>query len=221
LITVKTEAANSPMPPSQTIRILAIDDHPLFRQGIAALVAQDAAMILVDQACTGAEAIAKFRATVPDVTLIDLQLPDMDGIDVLLAIRQEFPDARFIVLTTYGGDIRVQRSMRAGARAYMLKDLPPDEMLQTIWDVHRGQKRVQDEVARDLAAHATDPPLTERESQVLELLADGKSNREISVSLSIHEETAKGHVKNLLAKLRSRDRTQAVLSAIKRGFIDP
>ena len=177
-------------------------------------------MELVAQASTGQQALDLYRSTLPDVALIDLQLPDMDGLEVVGKIRNEFPESRLIILTTYGGDVRAQRALRAGARAYMMKHCPPQEMLDTIRAVHKGQKRVQPEVAMQLAAHATDQPLTERELQVLHLLVDGNSNREVAVALGIHEETAKGHVKNVLAKMGARDRTQAVMMALKRGFIE-
>ena len=201
------------------IRILAVDDHPLFRSGIASLLAQDPQMRLIDEASRGREAIEKYRVGQPDITLLDSQLPDMDGIDVIVAIRREFPVARLIVLSTHGGDIYAQRALEAGARAYMLKDCSPGDVLETIRAVHAGEKRVQPEIAEQLALHSTDPVLTRREVQVMELLAGGSSNREIAMGLAIEEETAKGHVKNLLGKLGARDRTQAVLTAIKRGFI--
>ncbi len=206
------------MAKSPSIRIMAVDDHPLFREGVATLIAQDPLLELVGQACTGREAIDMYRAKRPNVALVDLQLPDMDGLEVIETIRGEFTDARLIILTSCGGDIRAQRALRAGARAYLLKDCPHQEILSTIRAVHRGEKRIQPEVANALATHSVDPALTDRELQVLTLLADGHSNREIARELRVHEDTAKGHVSNVLSKLGARDRTQAVMIAFKRGF---
>ncbi len=207
--------------PPTPIRVLAVDDHPLFRDGIAALIAQDPDMILVDQAANGREAVEKYRATRPHVVLLDLQLPDMDGAEVVVTVRREFPEARFLVLSTYGGDIRARRALQAGARGYMLKDSPHQEMLESIRAIHGGQMRIQAEIANELALHSTDPTLTTREMQVLSLLANGHSNREIATALAVSEETAKGHVRNLLTKLGARDRTQAVMMAVRRGFVQP
>ena len=207
----------SPVP----IRVLAVDDHPLFRDGIAALIAQDPDMTLVGEAANGREAAEKYRATRPHVVLLDLQLPDMDGAEVVVTIRREFPEARFLVLSTYGGDVRARRALQAGARGYMLKDSPHQEMLESIRAIHAGQMRIQAEIANELALHSTDPTLTTREMQVLSLLANGHSNREIATALGVSEETAKGHVRNLLTKLGARDRTQAVMMAVRRGFVQP
>ena len=197
-----------------------MDDHALLREGIAALVGSQEDLELVAEAANGREAIEQFRKHRPDVTLMDLQMPEMNGIDAMSAIRGEFPDARIIVLTTYAGDVQVMRALKAGARAYLLKGLLRKELLETIRAVHSGQKRVLPEVATGLAEHATDDTLTGREIEVLGLIAGGNANKEIAAQLSITEETVKGHVKNILAKLRANDRTHAVTIGLKRGIIE-
>jgi|SRR5271165_6319962 len=202
------------------IRILLVDDHPLLRQGIAALAADEADMKLAAEASNGREAIEQFRKHRPDVTLMDLQMPEMNGIDAMLAIREEFPEARFIVLTTYTGDVQVLRALKAGARAYLLKSLLRRELLETIRAVHAGQKRIPPEVAAQLADYAGDDSLTAREIEVLRLIAGGNANKLIADQLSISEETVKGHVKNILSKLSANDRTHAVTIGLKRGIIE-
>ena len=202
------------------IRILAVDDHPMLREGIAALVASQSDMKLVGEASTGREALEQFRKHRPDLTLMDLQMPDMDGIQATVAICSEFPEARIIILTTYKGDVQVLRALKAGARAYSLKGLLRKELLETIRAVHAGQKRIPPEVAAELADHAIDDALTSREIDVLRLIAGGNANKLIADRLSITEETVKGHVKNILSKLGASDRTHAVTVALKRGIID-
>jgi len=202
------------------IRVLSVDDHPLLRDGIAALVSEQSDMELVAEAANGREAIEQFRKHKPDVTLMDLQMPEISGIDAMTAIRSEFPEARIIVLTTYAGDAQVMRALKAGARAYLLKGLLRKELLQTIRAVHAGQKRVPPEVAAELVGHAADDSLTSREIDVLRLIAAGNANKEVAAQLSITEETVKGHVKNILAKLRASDRTHAVTIGLKRGIIE-
>jgi len=206
--------------PPSVIQILTVDDHALLREGIAALVATQSDMKLVAEAANGREAIEQFRKHNPDVTLMDLQMPEMSGIDAIAAIRAEFPGARIVVLTTYAGDVQVLRALKAGAQAYLLKSLLRKELLETIRVVHAGQKRVQHEIASDVAQHATDGALTAREIDVLRLIASGNANKEIAARFSITEETVKGHVKNILAKLGANDRTHAVTIGLKRGFID-
>lgn len=202
------------------IRVLAVDDHALLRDGIAALIASQSDMELVGEASNGREAVEMFRRHQPDVTLMDLQMPEMGGIDALSAIRGEFPEARIIVLTTYAGDAQVFRALKAGARAFLLKGLLRKELLETIRAVHAGQKRLPPEVAAEIAEHATDAVLTTRELEVLRLIAGGNANKEIAAQLSITEETVKGYVKNILAKLEANDRTHAVTIGLKRGIID-
>src|SRR5579862_3119547 len=205
---------------SGLIRILAVDDHPLVRKGIVGLVADEPDMTTVAEASNGREAIQQFRIHRPDVTLMDLQMPEMNGLDAIMAIRGEFPEARIIVLTTYTGDVQVMRALKAGARAYLLKSLLRKELLETIRVVHAGQKRILPEVATQLAEHATDDSLSSREIEVLRLIAGGNANKEIGAQLSITEETVKGHIKNILAKLGANDRTHAVTIGLKRGIID-
>ena len=202
------------------IRILAVDDHPLIRVGIATLVAPESDMKLVGEACDGREGIAKYRECLPDITLMDLQMPDMNGIDATIAIRAEFPEARIIVLTTYVGDAQVSRALKAGAQAYVMKNLVHKELLQTIRAVYTGRKTMSPEVAAQVAAHAGEEPLTSRELDVLRLIALGCANKEIAARLSITEETVKSRVKNILLKLGANDRTHAVTTAIKRGIIE-
>src|ERR1700677_2910534 len=202
------------------IRVLAVDDHALLRDGIAALIANQSDMELVGEASNGREGVELFRVHQPDVTLMDLQMPEMNGIDALSAIRGEFPEARIIVLTTYAGDAQVFRALKAGARAFLLKGLLRKELLETIRAVHAGQKRIHPEVAAELADHAIDDALTSREIDVLRLIAGGNANKLIADRLSITEETVKGHVKNILSKLGASDRTHAVTIALKRGIID-
>jgi DNA-binding NarL/FixJ family response regulator len=204
----------------EKIRVLTVDDHPLLREGIAALVSNQTDMELIAEASNGREAVEQFRKHHPDITLMDLQMPEMSGIDAMGSIRGEFPDARIIVLTTYAGDVQVIRALKAGARAYLLKGLLRKELLETIRAVHAGQKRMPAEVAAEIAEHATDDALTPREIEVLRLIAGGNANKEIAVQLSITEETVKGHVKNILAKLGANDRTHAVTIGLKRGIID-
>jgi DNA-binding NarL/FixJ family response regulator len=202
------------------VRILAVDDHPLLREGIAALIRNEPDMELVAEAANGREAIEQFRKVQPDVTLMDVQMPDMSGIDALIAIRQEAPRAKIIVLTTYGGDALAMRAMKAGAQAYVLKGLVRKDLLETIRAVNRGQKRIHPDVAVELAHHSGESTLTAREIEVLSLVAAGNSNKRIAASLNITEDTAKGHLKSILAKLGASDRTRAVTLALKRGIIE-
>jgi len=205
---------------SKPIRILTADDHPLIRYGIATLVGAEPDMELVAQASTGQEAIEQFRLHQPDVTLMDLQMPGMNGIEAMIVIRSEFPNARIIVLTTYAGDVQVTRALKAGARAYILKGRLAGELLETIRAVHAGQKRITPQVAAELAEHAGESGLTEREMEVLRLIAAGNANKEIAAQLSISEETVKSRVSNILSKLGANDRTHAVTIALKRGIIE-
>jgi DNA-binding NarL/FixJ family response regulator len=202
------------------IRVLSVDDHPLLREGIAALIGNQSDMQLIGEAANGREALEQFRKHHPDITLMDLQMPDMSGIDAISAIRGEFPDARIIVLTTYAGDFQVSRALKAGARGYLLKGLLRQELLETIRAVHGGRKRLSAEIAAEIAEHTTDDVLTPREIYVLRLIAQGNANKEIAGILSLSEETVKGHVKNILAKLGVNDRTHAVTIGLKRGMID-
>jgi DNA-binding NarL/FixJ family response regulator len=204
-----------------SIRILAVDDHPLFRSGIAALLATQPDMSLVAEASNGREAIERFRTHRPDITLMDLQMPEMNGLDAMIAIRDEFPEARIIVLTTYTGDVQVLRAMKTGARAYLLKNLLDKELLQTIRAVHAGKKTLAAEASYELAEHATDDALTPGEIEVLRLIAAGNANKQIAAELSITEETVKGRVKNILSKLGANDRTHAAMIGVKRGIIHP
>jgi DNA-binding NarL/FixJ family response regulator len=201
------------------IRILAVDDHPIIRDGIAAVIANQPDMQLVEEASSGREAIEKFRATQPDVTLMDLQMPEMSGIDAMIAIRGENPGARIVVLTTYGGDALAARALKAGAQAYVLKGLVRKDLLDTIRVVHAGSKRISPDVAQQLASNTVSSSLSEREIEVLRLVASGHSNKRIAGSMSISEDTAKGHMKNILSKLGAVDRTHAVTLGLRRGII--
>jgi DNA-binding NarL/FixJ family response regulator len=208
------------MSESKPIRILTADDHALLREGIAALLSAEPDMELVAQASTGREAIEQFRRHMPDVALMDLQMPDLGGIEAIIAIRAEFPGARIIVLTTYSGDVQVARALKAGARGYLLKGNVHSDLLQTIRSVHAGQKRVQSEVASELAMHTADDQLTGRELEILNLIARGNANKQIASHLSIREDTVKSHVGNILEKLGANDRTHAVTIGLKRGIIE-
>ena len=204
---------------SGPIRILVVDDHPLLREGIAALLAGKQDLELVAQASSGAEGVEQYRKHHPDITLMDLQMPGMHGIDALTAIREESPEAAIIVLTTYSGDVQVRRALKAGAQAYLLKNLLHTDLLDTIRRVHAGHRTVSPDVAAALADHALDEPLTERETEVLQLIAKGHANKEIAAQLGITEEAVKSRVKNVLAKLRANDRTHAAMIAVKRGIL--
>jgi DNA-binding NarL/FixJ family response regulator len=202
------------------IRVLAVDDHPLLREGIAAVIQDERDIVLIDQACNGQEAIDKFRSHRPDVTLMDLQMPGMNGIDTMIAIRREFSQARFIVLTTYDGDVQALRALKAGASGYLLKGTLRKNLLDTIRAVHAGRRCIPPEIALDLADHLADDALTEREVEVLRSVAMGNSNKLVADGLNLSEATVKGHMKNILSKLGASDRTHAVMIAMKRGFID-
>jgi DNA-binding NarL/FixJ family response regulator len=206
--------------PAGPTRILIVDDHPLLREGIAALVAVESDMTLVAECSNGREAIQAFRTHRPDVTLMDLQMPEMSGVDAISAIRGEFPDARIIVLTTYSGDVQVLRALQAGARAYLLKNLVHKELLDTIRAVHAGKKMLSPQASCELAEHAIDDALTKAEIDVLRLIAAGNANKQIAVQLSISEETVKGRVRNILSKLGANDRTHAAMIGLKRGIIE-
>ena len=203
-----------------SIRIVAVDDHPLVLRGIATLVAGESDISLVGEASNGREAVQQFRALHPDVTLMDIQMPEMNGLDALIAIRNEFPEARIIVLTTYTGDVQVLRALKAGARAYLLKNSLHKELLETIRAVHAGKKSLSPEASFQLVEHATDDALTPAELAVLRLIAEGNANKQIADQLSITEDTVKSRVKNILSKLGANDRTHAAMIGLKRGIIE-
>jgi DNA-binding NarL/FixJ family response regulator len=205
---------------TKTIKVLAVDDHPLLREGIAAVMAGEPDIELVAEATCGQEAIELFRLHRPDVTLMDLQMPGMSGIEAITAIRGEFPSARFIVLTTYQGDVQALRALKAGAAGYLLKNMLRKELLETIRIVHSGKRRIPPEIAAELADHVTDDSLSDREVEILRLVATGNSNKIIASQLIVSEATVKGHMKSILSKLGANDRTHAVTIAMKRGFID-
>ena len=204
---------------SEQIRVFSVDDHPLLREGVSALINNQPDMTMVAEASNGAEAVKLFKKHVPDVTLLDLRLPDMSGIDILIAIRSEFPEARVIILTTFEGDVEIHRALQAGARGYLLKNMPPSELLDVIRQVHAGKKRIPPAIASQLAEHMSEESLTEREVQVLRQVADGNKNRDIARKLFISEETVKVHIKHIMEKLGATDRTQAVAIGVRRGII--
>ena len=202
------------------IRVMVVDDHPLLREGIAAVLEQQPDMQLVAEATDGAQAIERFRETRPDVTLMDLQMPNMHGIDTIAAIRSEFPTARIVVLTTYHGDVQALRAFKAGASGYLLKNLLRRELIDTIQAVHRGARRIPPEIASEIAEHADADALSPREVEVLRCVAQGNANKRVAIQLGIAEETVKAHMKSILAKLGANDRTHAVTIALRRGIID-
>ncbi|WP_263417744.1 response regulator [Terriglobus albidus] len=205
---------------AKTIKVLTVDDHPLLREGIAAVIEGEQDIELVAEAANGQEAIELFRLHRPDVTLMDLQMPGMNGIETIVAIRSEFPDARFVVLTTYQGDVQAFRALKAGASGYLLKSMLRKDLLETIRAVNSGKRRIPPEIAAELAEHMTQDALSDREIEVLQRVANGNSNKIIGAQLSVSEATIKGHMKSILSKLGANDRTHAVTIAIKRGFID-
>jgi DNA-binding NarL/FixJ family response regulator len=202
------------------IRILSVDDHPLFREGVAAVLQGQPDMSLVGEATTGREAIERFKQHRPDVTLMDLRMPDMNGIEAITAIRSEFPAARIVVLTTYAGDVQALEALKAGASGYLLKNMLRKDLLETIRAVHAGKRRIPPEVAIDIAEHAAEDGLTAREVEVLKGVAAGRSNKLIATQLAITESTVKAHMKSILPKLEASDRTHAVIIALKRGILD-
>jgi DNA-binding NarL/FixJ family response regulator len=218
-MTLDRTSSAHPYPDQPKIRILVVDDHPLLRDGIAALIGGQPDMELVAQASNGREGIEQFRTYAPDITLMDLQMPETTGIDAIIEILKKAPDARIIVLTTYSGDVQVARALKAGARAYLMKNLLHRELLDTIRSVHAGHRTMSPSVAADLAEHSGEDALTPREIDVLRLIAAGHANKEIAAQLSITEETVKSRVKNILMKLGANDRTHAAMIGLKRGII--
>ncbi len=202
------------------IRVLAVDDHPLLQEGVAAVIAGEPDIELVAQASSGTEAIEMFRRHRPDVTLMDLRMPDMSGIDAINAIRAEFSAARFVVLTTYAGDVQAVQALKAGAAGYLLKSMLRKELVDTIRVVYAGKRRIPPQVATEIAEHAADDALTEREVEVLRRVGTGQSNKQIAAQLSISEGTVKAHMKSILPKLQAQDRTHAVMIAVRRGILD-
>jgi len=207
------------MSASKKIRVFSVDDHPLLHEGLATVVRNQPDMVMVAEASSGREGIQRFRECTPDVTLMDLRLPDMSGIDATIAILSEFPGARIVILTTFAGDVEIQRALEAGARAYILKSMPPKELVDVIRQVHAGKKRIPAEIATHLAEHYSDEALTSREIEVLQQIAGGNRNRDIAEKLFITEETVKVHVKHIMEKLGATDRTQAVAIGVRRGII--
>ena len=208
------------MTEDKAIRVLIVDDHPVLREGLSAMIEYESDMCLAGEASNGAEAIERYRATQPDVTIMDLRLPDMSGIEAIIRIRQEFRSARILVLTTYLGDVQVARAMKAGAYSFLLKASLRRDLLETIRAVHRGERRLPAEVANEVSEHAADDALTAREVAVLELVASGKSNKIVADDLCVSEDTVKSHMRSILSKLGANDRTHAVTIALRRGFLD-
>jgi DNA-binding NarL/FixJ family response regulator len=208
------------MKEANKIRILTVDDHHLFREGIAAVIRTQPDMLLIAQAANTKDAIERYREFKPDVTLMDLRVPDMGGINAMITIRAEFPDARVVILTTFSGDVEVQRALEAGARAYALKSMPPAELLEVIRQVHSGKRRIPPEIAANLAEHYSDEALSDREVEVLRKIGDGNRNRDIADKLFICEETVKVHIKHIMQKLNASDRTHAFAIGVRRGIIE-
>jgi DNA-binding NarL/FixJ family response regulator len=209
------------LPEDHRITVLCVDDHPIVREGVVSIIDGDSALQIVGEAATAQQAISVFLACQPDVTVIDLKLPDRDGVEVIREIRKEFPKSRFVVLTSAEGDIDIRRALEAGAQAYLIKGVVRTELRQIIKAVYSGERHVPADVAEKIAAHLNEPILTPRESEVLQLVADGMRNKEIAAGLSISEDTVKMHLRNAMQKLEVNDRTQAVMVAVRRGFIRP